>query len=41
MGKLSSILYFSVFKRIPSLQVFKKYLDDLLMFILKLEKPII
>src|SRR5882724_1161915 len=41
MGKLSSILYFSVFKRIPSLQVFKKYLDDLVNVLLKLEKPII
>lgn len=41
MGKLSSILYFSVFKRIPSLQVFKKYLDDLVNLLLKLDKPII
>jgi DNA-directed RNA polymerase len=41
MGKLSSILYLSVFKRIPSLQVFKKYLDDLINVLLKLDKPVI
>jgi DNA-directed RNA polymerase len=41
MGKLSSILYFSIFKRFPSLQVFKKYLDDLVNVLLKLDKPVI
>jgi DNA-directed RNA polymerase len=41
MGKLSVILYYSVFNRLPSLQVFKKYLDDLINVLLKLNKPVV
>src|SRR5882672_2943346 len=41
MGKFSVILYYSVFNRFPSLQIFKKYLDDLINVLLKINKPIV
>jgi len=39
--KFYMILYNSVYNRIPSLQVFKKYLDELINVLLKLNKPVV
>jgi DNA-directed RNA polymerase len=40
MGKLSAILYFAIYVKIPSLKYFINYLNQIIRVILKINKPL-
>jgi len=40
MGKLSAILYFAIYVKIPSLKYFIDYLNNIIKVILKIKEPL-